>query len=110
MLGLGVRLTASLGVLLMLAFNLAKPQPSRQRRTIRSGVYLFTVRTANWPVTLLLLLLALAAAGRILGLDALAARAWAPLAALDRVGCPPCSSSATSDSRTPVRPSWTTWT
>ncbi len=68
-LGLGVRLTASLGVLMMLAFNLAKPQPGAAPED-PMGVLLFTVRSANWPVTLILLLLALAAAGRVLGLDA----------------------------------------
>jgi uncharacterized membrane protein YphA (DoxX/SURF4 family) len=68
-LGLGVRLTASLGVVMMLAFNLAKPQPGAAPDD-PMGVFLFTVRSANWPVTLLLLLLAVAAAGRILGLDA----------------------------------------
>ena len=68
-LGIGVRLSASLGVVMMLGFNLAKvlagweaPEPV--------GIYLFTVRTANWPLTLLLLVLALSAAGRIVGLDA----------------------------------------
>ena len=70
-LGAGVRLTASLGVLLMLGFNLAKPMPSPPAAPDDPvGVYLFTVRMANWPVTVILLLLALAAAGRILGLDA----------------------------------------
>ena len=67
-LGLGVRLTASLGVLMMLAFNLAKPQPFAPSED-PVGVYLFTVHSANWPVTLILLLLALVPAGRILGLD-----------------------------------------
>jgi uncharacterized membrane protein YphA (DoxX/SURF4 family) len=67
-LGLGVRLTASLGVVMMLAFNLAKPQRGDELAD-PVGVYLFTVRSANWPVTLILLMLALAAAGRVLGLD-----------------------------------------
>lgn len=67
-LGLGVRLTALLGVVLMLAFNLAKPQPGSAMED-PVGVFLFTVRSANWPVTLILLLLALVPAGRILGLD-----------------------------------------
>ena len=66
--GLGVRLTASLGVVMMLAFNLAKPQPGSAVDD-PVGVFLFTVRSANWPVTLILLLLALVPAGRILGLD-----------------------------------------
>jgi len=68
-LGLGVRLTGSLGFLMMLAFTLAKPQPGGAADE-PMGVFLFTVRSANWPVTLILLLLVLAAAGRILGLDA----------------------------------------
>lgn len=67
-LGLGVRLTASLGVLMMLAFDLAKPQPGASPED-PVGVFLFTVHSANWPVTLILLLLALVPAGRILGLD-----------------------------------------
>lgn len=67
-LGAGVRLTASVGVLLMLAFNLAKPQPGSGADDA-VGVFLFTVHSANWPVTLILLLLALVPAGRILGLD-----------------------------------------
>ena len=67
-LGLGVLLMAALGVVLMLGFNLAKVVGGWEVGD-PVGVYLLTVRTANWPVTLLLLLLALAAAGRILGLD-----------------------------------------
>lgn len=67
-LGLGVRLTASLGVVMMLAFNLAKPQSGAAVED-PVGVFLFTVRSANWPVTLILLLLALVPAGRIFGLD-----------------------------------------
>ena len=67
--GLGVRLTASLGVVMMLAFNLAKPQRG-DALDDPVGVYLFTVHSANWPVTLILLMLALGAAGRVLGLDA----------------------------------------
>jgi uncharacterized membrane protein YphA (DoxX/SURF4 family) len=57
-LGLGVRLSAALGFLMMLAFSLAK------------RVYLLTVQSANWPITLILLALSLAAAGRYVGLDA----------------------------------------
>lgn len=76
-LGLGVRLTASLGFLMMLAFSLAKPQPGAAAED-PMGVFLFTVHSANWPVTLILLLLALAAAGRFLGLDAWIGRAAPP--------------------------------
>lgn len=67
-LGAGVRLTASLGLLMMLAFDLAKPQPGGAE-TDPVGVFLFTVHSANWPVTLILLLLALVPAGRVFGLD-----------------------------------------
>lgn len=68
-LGLGVRLTGTLGFLMMFAFNLAKPQPGDAIGD-PVGVFLFTGQTSNWPVTLLLLLLVLAAAGRTWGLDA----------------------------------------
>ena len=68
-LGVGVRLSALLGFLMMLAFDLAKPQPGGGEAD-PMGVFLFTVHSANWPVTLILLLLALVPAGRILGLDA----------------------------------------
>jgi uncharacterized membrane protein YphA (DoxX/SURF4 family) len=57
-LGLFVRLSAALGFGMMLAFSLAK------------RVYLLTVTSANWPLTLILLALSLAAAGRFVGLDA----------------------------------------
>jgi uncharacterized membrane protein YphA (DoxX/SURF4 family) len=73
--GLGVRLFAALGFLLMMAFNLAKvlsnwspPEPT--------GVFAFTVHASNWPVTILLLLLCLGAAGRILGLDLWVRAKW----------------------------------
>jgi thiosulfate dehydrogenase [quinone] large subunit len=68
LLGLGVRLSASLGFLMMLAFSLAKPQPGAGPED-PVGVSLLTVKSANWPVTLGLLVLALLAAGRALGLD-----------------------------------------
>ncbi len=45
-LGLGVRLTGSLGFLMMLAFTLAKPQPGAGADE-PMGVFLFTVRSAN---------------------------------------------------------------
>jgi len=77
-LGFGVRLLASLGFLLMLVFSLGKPQPGAAFPLEEPvGVFLFTVKSANWPVTLILLALALLAAGRILGLDA-KIRAGAP--------------------------------
>lgn len=77
-LGLGVRLLASLGFLLMLVFSLGKPQPGGAFPLEEPvGVFLFTVKSANWPLTLILLALALLAAGRILGLDA-KVRAGAP--------------------------------
>lgn len=76
-LGLGVRLTAALGFLMMLAFSLAKvPRGTPLEDPV--GVFLLTVGSANWPVTLILLLLCLAAAGRILGLDAWVRRAGPP--------------------------------
>jgi len=68
-LGLGTRLLASLGFLMMLAFSLAKVVGGWTPGD-PVGVTLFTVRSANWPVVLLLLLLAVAAAGRFVGLDA----------------------------------------
>jgi len=76
-LGLGVRLTAALGFLTMLAFSLAKV-PSGTPLEDPVGVFLLTVGSANWPVTLILLFLALAAAGRVLGLDAWIRRAAPP--------------------------------
>jgi len=68
LLGLFTRAVAGLGFLLMLAFSLAKPQPGAAPED-PVGVFLFTVKSANWPVTGILLLLSLAAAGRVLGLD-----------------------------------------
>ncbi len=66
-LGGGVRLMAGLGFLLMLAFSLAKPGGAGPQEPV--GVYLFTVHSANWPLTFILLALCLVAAGRFLGLD-----------------------------------------
>jgi uncharacterized membrane protein YphA (DoxX/SURF4 family) len=57
-LGLFVRLSASLGFLMMLCFSMAR------------DLYVLTVRSANWPIALILLTLVLAAAGRHAGLDA----------------------------------------
>ena len=76
-LGLGVRLMAGLGFLLMLAFTLAKPDP-RALAEDPVGVGLFSVASANWPLTLILLVLCLVAAGRALGLDALLCRRGPP--------------------------------
>jgi uncharacterized membrane protein YphA (DoxX/SURF4 family) len=55
--GAFTRLAAVLGVVLMLAFNLARSLP------------VVTVKSANWPVTILLVLFGVLAAGRTLGLD-----------------------------------------
>jgi uncharacterized membrane protein YphA (DoxX/SURF4 family) len=67
-LGLGVRFIAFLGFLMMLAFSLAKAHPGASE-TDPVGVFLFTVHSSNWPVTLLLLAFVLIGAGRIWGLD-----------------------------------------
>lgn len=77
LLGFGVRLFASLGFGMMLAFSLAKAQDPRAVEA-PVGVFLFTVRHANWPVTGILLALALLAAGRVLGLDAVVRRRGPP--------------------------------
>lgn len=64
----GVRLLAFLGFGLMMSFNLAKPDPlSLEGDPV--GVFFFSTRSANWPVTWILLALSLAAAGRYWGLD-----------------------------------------
>lgn len=69
-LGLGTRLFASLGVLLMLGFNLAKPMPGWGDPVPGPvGIKLLTIRSSNWPLTWILLVLAVFAAGRVLGLD-----------------------------------------
>ena len=60
--GIGVRLIAFLGFLMMTCFSLAK------------AVFFLTVKSANWPVTIALLVLCLTAAGRYGGLDALLRR------------------------------------
>jgi hypothetical protein len=60
--GIGVRLSASLGFLMMVSFTMAK------------DVYLFTAGSANGPVTAILLVLAISAAGRAWGLDAVLRR------------------------------------
>jgi uncharacterized membrane protein YphA (DoxX/SURF4 family) len=67
-LGFGVRLFATLGFLLMLVFSVGKPQPLADPGE-PVGVFLFTVHSANWPLTVILLALALTAAGRVVGLD-----------------------------------------
>jgi len=56
-LGVGVRLMAALGALLMLAFGMAK------------GMYFLTIGGTNWILFFVLLALALTAAGRMWGLD-----------------------------------------
>lgn len=76
-LGAGVRLFAALGFALMLVFSLGKPQPG-QGEAEPVGVFLFTVHSANWPLTWILLALACLAAGRVLGLDARLRRSRAP--------------------------------
>ncbi|MHC5011634.1 MAG: DoxX family protein [Planctomycetota bacterium] len=63
-LGIGVRLSAFLGFVMMVAFSLAK------------GLYFLTVRSANWPMTVMLLVLSLVGAGRIWGLDHYLVRRW----------------------------------
>ncbi|MFV1960050.1 MAG: DoxX family membrane protein [Planctomycetota bacterium] len=67
-LGLGTRLLGALGFLMMLAFSLAKGGPGAAAGD-PVGVCFLTVRSANWPMTLILLALALGAAGRFVGLD-----------------------------------------
>ena len=49
------------------------------RREDPVGVFLFTVKSANWPLTLILLAVCLVAAGRVLGLDRWVRRRWPPL-------------------------------
>jgi uncharacterized membrane protein YphA (DoxX/SURF4 family) len=67
-LGAGVRLSAGLGALMMLAFSLAKYDRGEH-------IYFLTVHSNNWAMTLILVALSLAAAGRFLGIDAWARRA-----------------------------------
>ncbi len=63
-LGIGVRLSASLGALLMLAFGLAK------------NLYFLTITGTNWLLFFVLLFFALAGAGRVWGLDARLQHRW----------------------------------
>ncbi len=69
LLGFGVRLFAALGVVMMLGYSLAKPY-AMPDGGVTPGVPLLSVKSANWPLTFLLLALALLAAGRVVGLDA----------------------------------------
>ncbi len=59
LLGVGTRLMAFLGALLMLAFGLAKALP-----------FLTVTKGTNWYLVMILLTLSLTAAGRVFGLDA----------------------------------------
>ena len=63
-LGLGVRLMAFLGALLMVAFGLAK------------NMYLLSVTGTNWLLFFVLLFFALAGAGRVWGLDTKLRHRW----------------------------------
>jgi uncharacterized membrane protein YphA (DoxX/SURF4 family) len=62
--GIGVRLMAFLGALLMLAFGMAK------------NMYFFTVTGTNWILMMVLLFFALSGAGRVWGLDAKLRGKW----------------------------------
>jgi uncharacterized membrane protein YphA (DoxX/SURF4 family) len=63
-LGVGVRLSAFLGALLMLAFGLAK------------SLYFLSVTGPNWLLMFVLLFFSLAGAGRVWGLDAKLQHRW----------------------------------
>ena len=73
--GFGVRLLGGLGFVMMLAFTLAKPDP-RAVAGDPVGIYLFSVRSSNWALTLIVLAVTLVAAGRVLGLDVWVRRRW----------------------------------
>jgi uncharacterized membrane protein YphA (DoxX/SURF4 family) len=67
LLGVGVRLSAALGFLMMLAFSLTKFIPGTGGP---EHPPFLTVHSVNWALTLILLALSLTAAGRYVGLDA----------------------------------------